>query len=1452
MRPRWLPAAFLLLATLLLQSSVLTAGQAGGIAVTPEGFDEDIISGEEKTVEVSVVNNEAEALNIYASVANAAYQPKGSGAPDMRSQLSPDDMVALVDQKKGERFMVKWRDDPTAGRTSIDDALRQQTDLAGGLNAPSYASTVQNYKYLKRLNMDIMDFATDGDVKAFVKAACSSEDVVFCEFDQTVRIASHGRGGLEPVDTTPTYAFSPWVKENLRQPDRDLQALQYRHVGAASPKTPPKSTPPRLKKQSTSIPSSEQNASSLSLGPPPTADSYIQLYQVDHQVPLLDDCISGNLSCGGVGGQLAPVADADQYTGKEPNDPLFADGSLWGLQNQANTGIDIQATEAWSIVDSTLGGTLSGERAQGTGHIVGVIDTGVDYNHEDLQNVMWVNPDEIPDNGEDDDGNGFVDDVYGWDFANDDNDPADDEGHGTHCAGTIMAEGGNAKGIVGVAYGSSTKIMALKFLEASGSGSVSNAVKAVEYAITKKAKILNNSWGGGGSSAAMETAVQECCNSDIMFVAAAGNEGTDNDATAFYPANYDGECVISVMALAESGVTPQFTNYGATKVDICAPGVNIASCQPGNQYTDLSGTSMAAPHVAGAVALVWEVNPSLNYPDVKKLIMDTVQKLDQLEGKCVSEGLLDAAASVADSYSSGGWISILDTFNVPSDLPAGGQINIPVILSPKMDGTYVAQIVVSAENAAGSEVDQAAVNVTVRADIQQTGAPPTTAPTQPPTAAPSMAPPTAAPSMAPPTAAPSMAPPTDPPVAPTQQPPEVPLPSTEPPATTGTPRTGAPPTETPSPSQPPDGNTGPQLRDLPAYMDLGSGATGVPMFVKYISFANDGGETLEVKVLRFTGGNYMDFISNPSMPATTIMVEPGNEVDGVQMGFFRMQAAEITTTLEIETNEEGGKAYQIELHAVTTNTTLSPPAVVHETGSMSASDDTHIEITNGGGTAMTYEMMFVPTNRALYRQMNATVDGYFIARNDRKEAMPAFAWNDASTGKMAEQRRLMLSNEDDAVAEVMLPFPFHFWGEDHEVMYICTNGFITFKAWDFEADRANEPGLGKADGLKAVIAPYWCDLTLVGKADADVWVYHTESEVVVQWQDLRHFGDPASHFTFQVVLEKTGAIHFFYNEMEGSGGVGGTWAQVGLASLDGTMKVDFEPSGSFPTSRSAVTFHPQSSEVDTWFKFSSTSDSDDTVTVTGDSQSIASGEIPPGHSAQVAYEINPTPEMKDDVVLTGLIFFSMHGNDVAFADMAVQVTVTPQQDGGGSSTTPTPTPTPGEPPPGEGDPPGSPPPGSRPDPLKPVVPADSNLWYFVRYPGFALRGFNEETINDLTVEACADRCVEQAWCLSFDYEVTRTACKLSKEDRFTQPSAWAHYGHGWVDFYEFYDHEARRRRRQRRELHEHDETENEQNENEPASLPLPLPKANLTTTVADARFLADADGPLLTNLRMPF
>ncbi len=321
-------------------------------------------------------------------------------------------------------------------------------------------------------------------------------------------------------------------------------------------------------------------------------------------------------------------------TFRVPNDPMFE--QLWGLRNTGEgggvPGMDIDAVRAWSR-------TVGSRNVQ-----VAVIDTGIDYTHQDIAANMWINPGEVPGSGQDESGTGYIDDYHGYDFADRDSDPMDVLGHGTHVAGTIGAVGNNGVGIVGVNW--NTRLMALKMFSDMGWGTISAGIEALEYAWMNNARISNNSWGFFGFSQAMYDAIAAARNADHLFVAAAGNWGLDADVWPIGPGDYDLDNIINVAAMDRQGRLTPWSNYGKNTVHLAAPGASILSTTPGNTYSTFDGTSMAAPHVAGTAALLLSVNPNLSYHMLRESILGSVDPMDGAEDRLVTGGRLNAYSAV--------------------------------------------------------------------------------------------------------------------------------------------------------------------------------------------------------------------------------------------------------------------------------------------------------------------------------------------------------------------------------------------------------------------------------------------------------------------------------------------------------------------------------------------------------------------------------------------------------------------------------------------------------------------------------------------------------------------------------------------------------------------------------------------------------------------------------------
>lgn len=364
-------------------------------------------------------------------------------------------------------------------------------------------------------------------------------------------------------------------------------------------------------------------------------------------------------------------------------DPVPADNPEIPSAGSGGSGADPLFNKQWGM--NQIGVPAAWQNGKGDSKmIVGVIDTGADYTHEDLAENLWRNPGEagpLANNGIDDDGNGYIDDTIGWDFVTNDNKPFDlpaslidmltsggNPGHGTHCAGNVAARSDNGKGIAGVAP--NVKIMVLRFLGDKGQGEIAGAIKAIKYGVDNGAKVLSNSWGSEGDGGAndpdtqaLKDVITYAQDHGVLFIAAAGNGhqgvGYDNDTDSKpgYPASYTHENIISVAALNEAGELGSFSNWGRTSVDIGAPGVKVFSTVvqsekysdtvidiPGLLTATWDGTSMACPHVAGAAALYWSQHPEKSWQDVKRAILSSARPNNALNGKSVSNGSLDVQA----------------------------------------------------------------------------------------------------------------------------------------------------------------------------------------------------------------------------------------------------------------------------------------------------------------------------------------------------------------------------------------------------------------------------------------------------------------------------------------------------------------------------------------------------------------------------------------------------------------------------------------------------------------------------------------------------------------------------------------------------------------------------------------------------------------------------------------
>ncbi|MBQ7568812.1 S8 family serine peptidase [bacterium] len=337
--------------------------------------------------------------------------------------------------------------------------------------------------------------------------------------------------------------------------------------------------------------------------------------------------------------QVGDTMTAEQLKNaqKMPND---LSDKMWDMHNVGQNGgtvdADIDAPEAWA---KTTG------LPNGQGPVIAMIDSGVDFNHPELRNNILVNQGEIPDNGIDDDGDGVVDNYWGYNAYSQNGDVMDHSGHGTHVAGTIAAEGNNGSGVVGINWTAS--LMPIRIFNDNGSTNAAAIIRGINYATSHGARITTNSWGGGGANEAIKEAFEK---SHCLHMMSAGNTGTNNDVHPHYPSDYDLPNNLAVAATDRNDQLANFSCYGQKNVDIAAPGKDILSTVPGGKYAVYSGTSMATPHVTGAVGLLLAQDPTMSNDEIKERIMNGGDKLPQLDGKVASGARLNVNGSLEYQY----------------------------------------------------------------------------------------------------------------------------------------------------------------------------------------------------------------------------------------------------------------------------------------------------------------------------------------------------------------------------------------------------------------------------------------------------------------------------------------------------------------------------------------------------------------------------------------------------------------------------------------------------------------------------------------------------------------------------------------------------------------------------------------------------------------------------------
>jgi subtilisin family serine protease len=365
------------------------------------------------------------------------------------------------------------------------------------------------------------------------------------------------------------------------------------------------------------------NLHHFALKPGQSVESAIADLKADPEVEYVEPNYIVHRQSAGVEGQPVAMSEVHEASASGNNTTF------------SQTSAPIQTSDAWANETPGLAAP-----------VVAVIDTGLDLTHDVFvqSGAIWTNTHEIAANGIDDDGNGYIDDVHGWNFVANTNSPQDDDGHGTHVSGIIL---GTTQDITASPItAAKIRIMPLKFLDANGSGSTADAVKAIYYAVNNGAKVLNNSWGGGGYSSSLLDAIAYAYDKKVIFVAAAGNASGNNDSSPTYPANYSVPSLISVAATSDLDALASFSNFGQQTVHMGSPGVSIWSTFPGNMFGRSSGTSMATPFVSGVAALIVREAPTMTGYQAKSVIFSGAQSISSLQVKTITKARLNAYNSL--------------------------------------------------------------------------------------------------------------------------------------------------------------------------------------------------------------------------------------------------------------------------------------------------------------------------------------------------------------------------------------------------------------------------------------------------------------------------------------------------------------------------------------------------------------------------------------------------------------------------------------------------------------------------------------------------------------------------------------------------------------------------------------------------------------------------------------
>ena len=771
-----------------------------------------------------------------------------------------------------------------------------------------------------------------------------------------------------------------------------------------------------------------------------------------------------------------------------PNDPSFID--LWGLHNTGQTGgvadADIDAVEAWN---QTTGSAAI---------IVGVIDTGIDYTHEDLVDNLWTNTTELNGTtGVDDDGNGVVDDIYGARWTDGtglptSGDPFDGDSHGTHVSGTIGAVGNNTLGVVGVNH--QVRIMALKFLDDSGSGFLTDAIAAVEYAVANGAHVTNNSWGGGGFSQTLKDAIEAAGAAGQLFVAAAGNDGSDNDALASYPASYDSTTIISVAASDHSDGKASFSNWGLTSVDLAAPGLDILSTTPGNGYSSFSGTSMATPHVTGVVALLLSElgagttnsvptsQTTVDPVEVKNLILSSVDPIDAFRTDGPTPVMTGGRLNAANALELAGIPWLTETVT-SGTLDPGESINIQVTADAagQVGATHTGELIINYDSGIEPAEDDLSIPIALTV-----------------------------------TSAPEII------VSPTVL------------------------------------GFGEVFIGFPQQMVLTVSNNGVTVLdvtdihsnnsvfaADQLSFQVQPGEIHNVIIsfdplIEGPSTGLLTFASNDPSDPTVVVIVSGTGIDppniSVSPNLFdkTLSAGEVSTdTLKITNNGLNDLTFSIIVGDTPTQSVSRAGAETQKAQlgylELSKFDEDPRRgtiVSNGFGGPDTFGYSWIDSNET---------------------GGPVFNWIDiASTGTDSG------IHSDDGSTVVDLGFSFTYYGIEYSSIMIGENGNLSFN--DYGTSHFSNQPIPNPNIPNNIIAPFWDDHYSPGGGTI---YYETQGsppnrQFIVQWDGISHFGSASSIFTYEVILsEIDDSMVFQYLTMTGPFGEGSS-ATVGIENNAGT------------------------------------------------------------------------------------------------------------------------------------------------------------------------------------------------------------------------------------------------------------------------------------------------------------